>query len=97
MASQDKEQVPWRDGKSKTWDFDKTKVRIYVDKTRWQNKYQHGPRLTQRAGAWAKRRKKSYQKLRRAVARVQGVTEPEVMTRKSRIKELTERDHKKGL
>ena len=51
MASQDKEQVPWWDGKSKTWDLDKTKVRIYVDKTKWQKRYQHGPRLTQRAGA----------------------------------------------
>ena len=37
------------------------------------------------------RRKKSYQKLRRALARVQGVTEPEVTTRKSKIKERTER------
>ena len=72
----------------KTWDFDELKVRIYVDKTRWRKRYQHD---------LPKRRKKCYQMLRSAVTRVQGVTEPEVTTKKSRIKKLTERDQKNRL
>ena len=34
MACQDKEQVPRRDKELKTWDLDKTKVRIQVDRTK---------------------------------------------------------------
>ena len=48
MADQDKERVPVRDGELKTWDLDKTKVRIYVDRTKWQKRYPCRPRLTQR-------------------------------------------------
>ena len=36
VANQDKKRVPERGGELKTWDFDKTKVRIYVDRTKWK-------------------------------------------------------------
>ena len=47
-ANQDKEQVPEKGGELETWDLDKTKVRIYVDRTKWQKRYPCRPRLMQR-------------------------------------------------
>ena len=48
MANQDKEQVPEKGGELETRDLDKTKVRIYVDRTKWQTRYLCIPRLMQR-------------------------------------------------
>ena len=48
MANQDKEQVPEKGGELETWDLNKTKVRIYVDRTKWQKRYPCRPRLMQR-------------------------------------------------
>ena len=48
MACQDKERVPPRDKELKTWDLNKTKVRIQVDRTKWQKRYPCRSRLVQR-------------------------------------------------
>ena len=48
MACQDKERVPQRDKELETWDLNKTKVRIQVDRTKWQKRYPCRSRLVQR-------------------------------------------------
>ena len=48
MACQDRKQVPVRDRELETWDLNKTKVRICVDRTKWQKRYPCRSRLVQR-------------------------------------------------
>ena len=48
MACQDKERVPQRDKELETWDLNKIKVRIQVDRTKWQKRYPCRSRLVQR-------------------------------------------------